>query len=421
MKDRRSWKLDELGVVSRGKSRHRPRNDVSLYGGKYPFFQTGDVKAAGLYLKAYSQTYNEKGLAQSRLWNSGTLCITIAANIAETSILATEGCFPDSVVGFIPNEDLCDVRYIKYYIDTIKLSMQNISRGTTQDNLSLDKLLTFDFRLPPLPIQRRIASILSAYDDLIENNTRRIAILEEMAQAIYREWFVHFRYPGHEDVPLVDSPLGPIPEGWEVGCIGDVVETLGGGTPSTKEPAYWDDGDVIWYSPTDLTSAGTMFIHDSAKHITAFGLQKCAARMFPPYSVMMTSRATIGVVAINTQPASTNQGFITCVPNERLSAWEIYYWLLESKAMIENLASGATFKEINRGTFRKLPVLLPDKMTRGLFASIVDPLARQIEVLEGMIRNLRATRDLLLPRLISGQIDVSADLSVEEMEAHLVS
>ena len=89
--------------------------------------------------------------------------------------------------------------------------------------------------------------------------------------------------------------------------------------------------------------------------------------------------------------------------------------------MIENLASGATFKEINRGTFRKLPVLLPDKMTRGLFASIVDPLARQIEVLEGMIRNLRATRDLLLPRLISGQIDVSADLSVEEMEAHLVS
>jgi type I restriction enzyme S subunit len=136
-----SKQLDELGQVARGKSRHRPRNDPSLYGGPYPFFQTGDIKAANLYLSRAEQTYNEKGLAQSRLWPKGTLCITIAANIAESAFLAIDGCFPDSVVGFIADPEKADARFVKYSLDTMKSRMQNISRGTTQDNLSLEKLL----------------------------------------------------------------------------------------------------------------------------------------------------------------------------------------------------------------------------------------------------------------------------------------
>src|SRR3972149_1463671 len=112
---------------------------------------------------------------------------------------------------------LADLRFRnRNYIDTIKIQMQSVSRGTTQDNLSLDKLLTFDFHVPPLPVQRRIAGILSAYDDLIENCQRRIRILEAMARALYREWFVHFRFPGHEIISRVASPLGDIPKGWEV-------------------------------------------------------------------------------------------------------------------------------------------------------------------------------------------------------------
>lgn len=217
-------KLDELGHVGRGRSRHRPRNAAFLYGGLYPFFQTGDIKAANFYLTEYSQTYSEAGLAQSKLWQPGTLCITIAANIAESAIPAVEGCFPDSVVGFVADPSKADVRFIKYYLEILKLRMQGISHGATQDNLSLDKLLTFDFLVPPLPVQRRIAGILSAYDDLIENSQRRIKILEEMARRLYREWFVYFRFPGHEDCRLVESPLGEIPEGWEVKALGEVLE-----------------------------------------------------------------------------------------------------------------------------------------------------------------------------------------------------
>jgi len=116
-----------------------------------------------------------------------------------------------------------------------------------------------------------------------------------------------------------------IPEGWEIRPVAEVFEILGGGTPSTKQTEYWENGDIIWYSPTDLTKNFGIFISDSAKHITEKGLRGSSARLFPPYSVMMTSRATIGVVAVNTEVAATNQGFITCLPNEGFSVHQLYY------------------------------------------------------------------------------------------------
>jgi type I restriction enzyme, S subunit len=144
----KAMKLNQLGFVGRERSRHRPRNEPSLYDGEYPFFQTGDIKAANLYLYEYSHTYNEKGLAQSKQWEPGTLCITIAANIAETAILGIRGCFPDSVIGFIADPAKANVLFIKYYIDFLKLDIQQVSHGTTQDNLSVDKLLRFNLVVP---------------------------------------------------------------------------------------------------------------------------------------------------------------------------------------------------------------------------------------------------------------------------------
>lgn len=199
-----------------------------------------------------------------------------------------------------------------------------------------------------------------------------------------------------------------IPEGWDVKAIGSVVETLGGGTPSTQNNEFWDDGDVLWYSPTDLTTARTIFVTDSAKKITRLGLKSSSARLFPPYSVMMTSRATIGVIAINTLPACTNQGFITCIPNQLLSTYQIYHWLLDNKEKIISLASGATFKEINRTTFRQLPILIPQENIAHRFNTTVAPIYKQVEVLTKSNQNLRRTRDLLLPKLVSGEIDLSS-------------
>lgn len=405
--DWKAFKLDELGFVGRGKSRHRPRNDPRLYGGRYPFFQTGDVKAAELYLHSYEATYNELGLAQSKLWQPGTLCITIAANIAESAILAIPGCFPDSVVGFIANPEVADAKFIKYRLDTLKLAMQAASLGTTQDNLSLDKLLSFDFLVPPLPTQQRIAAILSAYDDLIENNTRRIVILEEMARRLYEEWFVHFRFPGHDEAEFVENDLGRAPCGWKVQTVAQTFEVTGGGTPSKTVDEYWADGSIDWFSPTDLTRAGTMFMDGSSSKITALGLRKSSARLFPPFSVMMTSRATIGAIAINTREACTNQGFITCIPNQHFPLYLLLHWLRDNVEMFISLASGATFKEISKGVFKEIKLLVPRHDIVERFEQTVGPMMHQSLLLQRKNANLRAQRDMLLPNLISGEIDVS--------------
>ena len=227
-----------------------------------------------------------------------------------------------------------------------------------------------------------------------------------MAQALYREWFVKFRFPGHEMVGMVKTELGMVPEGWEVKPIGEVIETIGGGTPSTKIPDYWENGDIIWFTPSDLTASDTMFISESSKKITQSGFKNNSARLFPPYSVMMTSRATIGVTAINTKEACTNQGFITCIPNEHLSTCQIYFWIGQNRDKIITIASGATYKEINRTEFRQFLITVPDRDINKSFVQITAPIAKQIENLQVKNANLRRTRDLLLPKLISGEVDV---------------
>ena len=258
--------------------------------------------------------------------------------------------------------------------------------------------------VPPMPVQRRIASILSAYDELIENSEQRIRILETMARALYREWFVHFRFPGHETHPRVPSPLGNIPQGGELRTVADSFEISGGGTPSRKEEKYWDSGTIPWFSPSDLTGAGTMFMDDSSDHITELGLAESSARVFPARSVMLTSRATIGAIAINTREACTNQGFITCRPNERVPLYFLFHWLTENVPTFQRIASGATFKEISRSVFKTIEFLQPPAKLVCRFEEAAAPIAEQALSLQRQIQNLNQTRYLLLPRLVSGQV-----------------
>jgi type I restriction enzyme, S subunit len=296
-----------------------------------------------------------------------------------------------------------------YYALRLKLNeFRSFSTGAATKFLTLTILNETEITVPPLPIQRRIAGILFAYDDLIENSQRRIKILEEMARRLYREWFVHFRFPGHEGCRSMESPLGEIPEGWEVKTVGDSFEILGGGTPSRKEERYWAGGTIQWFSPTDLTGASTMFMDDSRDHITHTGLSESSARLFPPLCVMLTSRATIGAIAINTTEACTNQGFITCLPSEKVPLYFLHSWLSENIPTFVRMASGSTFKEISRGVFKSIHFLHPQADLVGMFESFAMPIGDELLSLQRQIQNLRHTRNLLLPRLLSGQIDVEA-------------
>ena len=344
----------------------------------------------------------------------GDLIFTQRGTIGQVGLIPLDSPFPRFVISqsqmkLTVDPKQADALFLYYIFSAASTvqEIQNLAFSAGVPHINLDILRNFEILLPQLPVQRQIAGLLSAYDELIENSQRRINLLEEMSRALYREWFVHFRFPGHEKLTRVPSSLGDIPKGWEVNTVAEAFEITGGGTPSRAEEAYWQNGAIQWFAPSDLTAAGTMFMDDSPEHITELGLAKSSTRLFPPYSVMMTSRATIGAISINTQEACTNQGFITCVPNDRVPLYFLFHWLKENVPTFQRMASGATFKEISRGVFKTVGFLQPSEELVRRFESAARPIGMQMLSLQRQIQNLRRTRDLLLPRLLSGQLSLS--------------
>ncbi len=394
------YPLDELGTVSRGKSRHRPRDATHLYGGPYPFIQTGDVKHAGLYLSNFSQTYSEAGLAQSKLWPEGTLCITIAANIADTSILKIEACFPDSIIGFAPDHKKADARFIKYLFDArFKRQYRTFTQGAAQDNLSQGKLLSLNFPTPDIAEQQRIANILSAYDDMIENNRRRIALLEEAARQLYKEWFVRFRFPGHEHTEIIDG----VPEGWERTPASTVMNILSGGTPKTTTPQFWD-GEIGFFTPKDAVQAA--YVSSTEKTITDEGLAKCNSKLYPKDTLFITARGTVGKMNLALVPMAMNQSCYALVSNSCLSQRLLYLTMEASLQQFRSQASGAVFDAIIVSTFDRISVIRPDLRIAEAFDLVVNPIFDLIANLGRQIEQLANARDLLLPRLMNGTLTV---------------
>lgn len=374
-------KITDLGTVNRGKSKHRPRNDSLLYGGEYPFIQTADIKKANLYLSDYSQTYNEIGLKQSKLWKKGTLCFTIAANIADSAILDIDACFPDSIVGFLPHENVSDTVYVKYLFDELKLYFQQISKGTTQDNLSLDKICRVKLRVPNYETQKKIALVLSAYDNLIENNNKRIKLLEQMAESFYKEWFVRFRFPGYEDTEFENV----IPKGWDVKKVKNCVKRL----PFNqlyKQSDLENEGTVI---VIDQSSSDFLGFHNNEpshyasieKPIILFGDHSCKF-------VLMIRDFSLGE---NVVP------FITAYENE-LDNYYLYY-------AVHKLISTEEYKR-HWGRLTAMKIFVPPYQLQKSFSDIVTLLIEEKQKLWNENQLLKKQRDMLLPRLMSGRLEV---------------
>ena len=184
------WKtLSEIAKdFGRGKSKHRPRNDVRLYGGDIPFIQTGDIREAGKWIENYSQTYSEFGLQQSKQWEKGTLCITIAANIAETGLLGFDACFPDSIIGFVANPEFAITEYVYYYLNSIKDYLANKSYGSAQDNLNLSTFSSLKIPVPSLEIQSRIVQVLDNFDTVCNDLNIGLPKEIELRQKQYEYW-----------------------------------------------------------------------------------------------------------------------------------------------------------------------------------------------------------------------------------------
>jgi type I restriction enzyme, S subunit len=393
------FSLDEIGVVARGKSKHRPRDAAHLYDGPYPFIQTGDVKHSNLYITSYSQTYSEEGLKQSKLWQKGTLCITIAANIADTAILDIDACFPDSVIGFIPDETKCDVKYIKYKFDLLQSQFKQFSQGAAQDNLSLGKLVSIKFALPPLPIQKKIAAILSGYDDLIENNLKRIALLEKSARLLYEEWFVRLRFHGYEHANIVDG----VPEGWEKVRLKEFGEVITGKTPSTKDESNFGD-QVPFIKTPDMHN--NVFVLETETMLSEKGANLQSKKYIPANSLTVSCIGTLGVVSITSRVSQTNQQINAVVPIEDSYLYYCYYSFKNLKERLEAIGGGATMGNVNKSKFENLDIIKPTDTLLRDFHSICEGIFQQIKNLQLQNQKLKQARDILLPKLINGEIAV---------------
>ena len=273
--------------------------------------------------------------------------------------------------------------------------------GAAQPNMSGAQIEAVEIPYPPPNVQDHIASILSAYDDLIENNQRRIQLLEQSAQLLYKEWFVHFRFPGHEHVTITDG----VPDGWERKTIADVCETVGGGTPSTKVSEYWG-GDVTWIVPTDVTKNDCLILLDSERKITEKGLRESSAKLVPANTILMTSRASVGFFALMDIEVCTNQGFINIIPYNEEMRMYLLFNLMNRVAEIRSNAKGTTYPEISKGRFRQMDIVIPTRNLIVDFAKNVSNIMQQIRYLKHSTLKLTQARDLLLPRLMNGEISV---------------
>ena len=306
----------------------------------------------------------------------------------------------------VPNSKV-DARFLYYSLRTRKQELLSLGSATGVRTPILNKSAFCETKVvvPPLPVQQRIADILSAYDELIENSQRRIKILESMARALYREWFVHFRFPGHENHPCVASSLGEIPEGWEAVPFTEIADVLSGGTPKTTTPEYWD-GEIPFFTPRDAPDC--FYVEDADKHVTELGLSKCASQLYPPDTVFITARGTVGKVALPSVPMAMNQSCYALRGKDRVTQRFLFLMTLQQVEYLKTNTGGATFDTIIVDTFRRMQVAKPPDDLIASFTGKVDAFFEQVNTLQRQVKNLRRTRDLLLPRLLSGQINVEA-------------
>ena len=373
----KQMKLEDLGFLQRGRSRHRPRYAFHLYGGPYPFVQTGDVREAGKYLTKYTQTYTEAGLAQSKLWPKGTICITIAANIAELTILGLDACFPDSVLGFIVNDEVADQDFIFYSLVELQKELKHIGEGSVQDNINLGTFQDVLIPTPELPEQRAIASVLSSLDAKIDLLHRQNKTLEAMAETLFRQWFVE-----------------EAEEGWEEGTLGDIIEIHDSKRVplSNLQRAEMQTGQLYpYYGAATIMDKVNDFLFDGEYILLGEDGTVVTENGYPVLQYA-TGKFWVNNHAhvLQGKPPYTNR----------------YLWTYLKKQNIADIVTGAVQPKISQGNLKALPIVLPSGEVVENICAAIAPLYAKLDKNNEQTRTLTALRDTLLPKLMSGEVRV---------------
>jgi len=302
-----------------------------------------------------------------------------------------------------------------------QLDLNNWRSGSGQPLINQSTLNSIDVTVPAPFSQRLIGSFISSLDDRITLLRETNATLEAIDQALFKSWFVDFdparakaegRQPEGMDATTAalfpdsfeESELGLVPKGWSVMPIGEAVECVGGGTPDTKNEAYWQPEEFSWSSPKDLSGLQSPVLLSTERKLSAQGLAKVSSGLLPCGTLLMSSRAPIGYLAIAKTPLAVNQGYIAMLPGGRLPPLYLLFWCREKMEVIKGRANGSTFMEVSKKAFRPIPALVPSAAVLEAFADIADPLFERLVKNERQAQTLTQLRDTLLPRLISGQL-----------------
>lgn len=302
--------------------------------------------------------------------------------------------------------DLVDVQYLVYYFHTREGQYKILANASQVGVPALARATStfrlIDIKLPSLKDQRRIASILSSLDRKIELNNKINDDLEEMAQAIFKNWFVDFE--PFKDGKFVDSELGMIPEGWKVGCLGDMGNIVCGKTPSKANRNYYG-GDIPFIKIPDMH--GNVFVENSEDRLTEEGSLSQIKKLIPPYSLMVSCIATVGLVSINTKPSHTNQQINTVIPHNKSALFYLYQHMKNNEEFLKNMGRGGTTTlNVNTRSFSNIRLLIPSEIALEQFHRVVEGLFKKIELNLHESRALSLLRDTLLPRLMSGELGV---------------
>lgn len=374
------WKEDVLGNVLEVKY---GKDHKKLADGQYPVYGSG-----GLMRYVDSKLYDGPSILIPR---KGTL----------NNIMFVESPFwtVDTMFWSIINTDKVDPKFLFYSICKRDFASMNV--GSAVPSMTVNILNDIQISYPKnIEDQRRIASILSSLDRKIELNNKINADLEEMAQAIFKNWFVDFE--PFKDGKFVDSELGKIPEGWKVGRLTDIIKLMPGGTPKTSEPLYWDNGTIPFFSPKDVNG---VYCFATEKHITETGLNKCSSNLYPKDTIFITCRGTVGKVCLAACDMAMNQSNYAI---RAIDGYSQYYVFFLVKSVVERLikkSNGAVFSAITSKDFDE-EILIPSQKAVEDFTNVIDGFFRRIFTIGTENSRLSLLRDTLLPRLMSGELEV---------------
>ena len=289
----------------------------------------------------------------------------------------------------VQGNELCDTRYLCYLLNSMDLS--GYVTGSAQPKLSQANLNAVTLLLPTITVQKKIVHYLYMFDKKITVNQQINDNLEQQVQAYFQELFVDNADPA-----------------WTLGTISDLGTVVGGSTPSKSKPEYYTEDGIAWITPKDLSINKAKFISHGENDITELGLKNSSASIMPEGTVLFSSRAPIGYIAIASGEVTTNQGFKSVVPKPEIGTAYVYCFLKHNLPVIEGMASGSTFKEVSGSTMKNVPAVIPDTETLTCFNDFCAPIFAHQRILEEQNQSLAALRDSLLPKLMSGEIDVSA-------------